>query len=221
MLECSQFHIFLKATIATIARDSSTDRIALEAWENQEEEIMKDERKAQYEEEISPTRRPFHKLMLFASCVAALSAFNMCAGQLVGIKFQTEGPVQYVLRLYVIIICVLAILVELEWTRFARESFVLRFWATRGLFYIFIGVLGLEQNETSNAKNSDSTHFNLSTNYVMVAAWIMVAVGVVYSLLGTCCLQVYYNRLRADYETRLERASHVREAAERYFDNQV
>lgn len=182
---------------------------------------MKDERKAQYEEEINPRRKPFHKLMFVAACVAALSAFNMCIGQVVGFKFQQEGPVQYVLRLYVIIICVLAILIELEWTKFARESFVLKFWVTRGLFYIFIGVLGLEQNDTLHAKNSDSMNFNLSMHYVTVAAWIMVAVGILYSLLGACCLQVYYNRLRTDYEQRLDRAAHVREAAEQYFDNQV
>lgn len=159
--------------------------------------------------------------MSIASGIAALSALNMCIGQVVGFKFQQEGPVQYVMRFYVMILCILAILVELEWTKFARESFVLRMWVTRGLFYIFIGVLGLEQNDTANARNSDSMNFQLSMHYVTAAAWIMVVVGALYSFLGTCCLQVYYHRLRTDYEQRLDRASHVREAGERYFDSQA
>jgi hypothetical protein len=206
---------------SSTCRETSKDQTAIESWKKQEEDIMQGERRAQYEAEINPTRRPFHKLMSILSGVAALSALNMCIGQLVGYRFQQEGPVQYVMRFYVIILCVLAILVEFEWTKFARESFILRVWITRGQFYIFIGVLGFEQNDTSHAKNSDSVNFQLSMHYVTATAWIMVAVGVLYSLLGMCCLQVYFNRLQTEYEQRLERAVHIREAGERYFDNQV
>lgn len=152
-----------------------------------------------------------HKFFNFISLVVILAAINMAVGQFVGMKFETVGPIQYVLRIYVIVLCLLVILVELEWTRFARESFILRMWITRGLFYAFIGILGLEENDTSTKKGS--SHTSISLNYIKAVAWVMVVCGTLYFLMGAFCLQIYYNRMRKDYEERLEHARHVRQSA--------
>lgn len=142
----------------------------------------------------------------------------MAAGQFVGYVFQKDGPVQYVLRLYVVALSFLAILVEVEWTKFARESAILRIWITRGLFYAFIGVLGLEQNDTEPSQNIARRGFDISRQYIRVVAWMMVGIGSMYSMMGMLCLQIYYNRLRADYENRVKRAKDIRETTERYID---
>ena len=134
----------------------------------------------------------------------------MGIGQFAGMIYLQESGIQWVLRIYVILLCFLAVLVELEWTKFARESAILKFWITRGLFYCFVGVLGLEQNATEEGiKFNGVDAFGQVSNIV---AWMMIGVGLVYSTMGLCCLQFYYNRLRANYEERLGRAEVVREA---------
>ena len=150
--------------------------------------------------------------------VSGIAALNMFIGQVVGIFFQEDGPIQYVLRFYVMLLCALAILVELEWTRFGRESKVLQNWITRGSYYGFIGVIGLEENDTSRGKNTGNENFDVSHNFLKVVAWTMIGVGILYFLLGVFCGQLYYNRRREDYERRLGRAAEVRQTAERYTD---
>jgi hypothetical protein len=202
--------------------DSTADEQALKQWSSIEKEASQRQRneslQAQYEEDTNPSRRSFHKFIALMSFVAMCAALNMVMGQFVGYFFHEEGPIQYILRLYVIALCFLAILVELEWTKFARESAILRYWITRGLFYCFLGVIGLEQNDTEGGKNSDMRGFNVSGAYISMAALIMTGVGAAYSLMGLCCLQIYYNRLRSDYEARLRRADEFRETTERYND---
>ena len=194
----------------------------LEAWSQQEEAISREQReisrRAEYEEEINPSRSAFHKFIVLVKMVAGIAALNMFIGQVIGIFFQEDGPIQYVLRFYVMLLCGLAILVELEWTRYARESKILQNWITRGSYYGFIGVIGLEENDTSRDKNTGKEGFDMSHNYLRVVAWTMIYVGIVYFLLGIFCCQLYYNRRREDYERRLGRAAEVQQTAERYGD---
>jgi hypothetical protein len=63
--------------------------------------------------------------------------------------FHTAGRVQYVLRVYVILLYLLIVLNELECTKFTHESKSLRYWITRGLLYTFVGVLGLKDASNS------------------------------------------------------------------------
>jgi hypothetical protein len=152
------------------------------------------------------------------SAIAVIASFLMALGQLIGMLYQKEGPIQYVLRIYVILLCFLAILTELEWTAFARESAILRFWVTRGFFYSFIGILGLEENDTSADKDTSFNNIDAAREFTKVVAWMIIGVGIAYSLMGLCCLQVLYKRQRADYEARVERAGVVRESAASFLD---
>lgn len=206
-----------------VAISEGAESEVLEQWSSHERETeeqqRRDERQAQYDEETNPKRRLFHKTIVLMSAVAVVSSFLMAVGQLIGMMYQTEGPIQYVLRFYVFLLCFLAILTELEWTSFARESAILRFWVTRGFFYSFIGLLGLEENDTS-ADKDDSSFKNLDAarEFTKVVAWMIIGVGIAYSLMGLCCLQVLYKRQRADFEARVERASVVRESAASFLD---
>jgi hypothetical protein len=194
------------------------DHQAEKKWSKAEEDIkskeIQDERRSELEEEMHPSRRPIHKFFVLISAVTAIAAFCMLIGQFVGLQIQKSGPVQYVIRLYVIALCVLAVLVELGWPKFARET--LHNWTFRGLCYSFIGVLGLEENDTLTSKNAEGKGFGISKTYIQVVAWIMVGCGVLYILMGLLCLHILYNRVRADYEERLERAPAIRRAAQTY-----
>jgi hypothetical protein len=165
-------------------------------------------------EELRPTKRPAHRLVLLFRGVTALSALNMAVGQVLGIVYQGAGPVQYVLRFYVVLLCLLVVLNELEYFALTVESRILHYWVTRGALYAFIGLLGLEENDTSesvNASSSSSFGVGVGTAYIKAVAWVMIGIGATYFLMGLFCLQFVYDRIRVDYERRLERAAILRE----------
>jgi hypothetical protein len=163
-------------------------------------------------EELRPTKRPAHRLVLLFRGITALSALNMAVGQVLGIVYQGAGPVQYVLRFYVVLLCLLVVLNELEYFALTVESRILHYWVTRGALYAFIGLLGLEENDTSESVNaSSSSSFGVGTAYIKAVAWVMIGIGATYFLMGLFCLQFVYDRIRIDYERRLERAAILRE----------
>jgi hypothetical protein len=86
----------------------------------------------------------------------------------------------------------------------------------QGLCYAFIGVLGLEENETSTLRNPDSPWFKISSHFVKVIAWAMLGCGVLYFSMGIFCLQLIYNKVRNDFEERLLRAKDVERAIQTY-----
>jgi hypothetical protein len=132
----------------------------------------------------------------------------MAAGQVLGIAFQpSTGPVQYVLRFYVVMLCLLVVLNELEYFALTVESRILHNWITRGALYAFIGLLGLDENDTANYEGADPG----TTYYIKAVAWVMIGVGALYALMGICCLQLAHDRARADYERRVERAKILRD----------
>lgn len=196
----------------TAASAATTDRLAEQSWIMREEETVAQRKARQLEmarrEELNPTKRPAHRLVLLFRAITMLAALNMAVGQVLGIVFQTSGPVQYVLRFYVVLLCLLVILNELEYFALTVESRILHYWVTRGALYAFIGLLGLEENDTSG---SASSSFNVGTTYVKAVAWIMIGIGATYFLMGLFCLQFVYDRIRMDYERRLERAAILKE----------
>lgn len=209
-------------SLLQLSMHSSTlaNRKVEEEWSKAEQDIATRQREDQLHEQLQeeqyPTRRPIHRFFVFISVITGCSAFFMGVGQLIGIMFQMAGPIQYVLRLYVTVLCLLVILVELEWTKFARDSMIFNVWITRGICICFIGVLGLEENDTSASKNSDHPGFSATETYVKAVAWLMIACGALYFAMGICCLQLVYKRVRNDYQERLARAPNVRRAVETY-----
>ena len=124
---------------------------------------------------------------------------------------------QYVLRVYVILLCFLVVFNEMEWTKLTKNSPLLRIWISRGMVYGFIGVLGLEENEVSPARSGMSeTGRQAALNYIKTVAWWMVAIGLLYLIMGALCLQLLYNRQRDDYKERLQKASNTRETTEKF-----
>ena len=115
-------------------------------------------------------------------------------------------PVQGVMRCYVVLMCLLVILNELQWTQFIRESAILRIWITRGIFYSFVGVLGMDENDTSAVATQHFRGQTQALKFVEVVAYIMVACGIVYFAMGCLCIQLIYNRAVADYEQRCNEA---------------
>jgi hypothetical protein len=256
-LPISHSHFRISCSVLVTHSRGDDDTHAIDTWSKKEQETARQERneelRAQYEEEVHPSRRWLHKFFVLVSVVSGIAAFSMGLGQFIGIAFQQVGPVQYVLRVYVIILCFLVILNELEWTKYTRESKIMRIWITRGMvrnlmytitylislwigsdcndsillltnssflcaflfqFYSFIGVLGLEENDTSSIRNDNERGFNFSLQFVKAVAWVMVSCGALYFFMGIFCLQIVYNSMRTDYEKRLTRGASVQRATE-------
>ena len=154
-----------------------------------------------------PARRAFHKFFILVAILASLSALCMAAGQILGIFIYENGPVQHALRGYVLILCVLVILIEIEWPTAIHETFLFRNWISRGLLYVFIGVIGMQESDTSEIVESDKMEtYETIADIVVAVAWNMIGLGCLYLLMGMLCLQYALNRLRNDYQARLARA---------------
>jgi hypothetical protein len=146
-------------------------------------------------------------MIVILSIMTCTAAVLMLVGQIMGLFiFRSYGPIQYVLHFYVFLLCIMVVLVECEWTPIGRQSFVFSFWLTRGLTYAFIGVLGLEENDTADWTNPS----DVIENFVKIVAWLMIGVGTIYSLLGLCCIQIIYTKERKDFAGRCTRAKQLR-----------
>lgn len=196
------------------------DKEIMSKWSNKEAANEKDQERQELQQqlynELHPRRKALHVFFIFVSIVTGLSALNMAIGQFLGIAFAQIGPVQYVLRIYVILLCVLVILNELEWTKLTRDSTILSWWVTRGAFYAFVGVLGLEENDVNDY---DSHGRAAALGYIKVVAWLMIGCGVLYFVMGITCMQFLLKRMREDYKQRVERAKETRRTTETYMAN--
>lgn len=194
------------------------DSSALDSWSQQEEQNAAASRRAKEEaeldEQLHPKRSTFHKFMYLVSYLVVIAAVNMVIGQIVGMIFENVNIIEIIMRCYVIALCGLVCLVEMEWTKSARESVILRLWITRGLFYAFIGILGLEQNDNATARDGVQLS-DLTRNYLRAVAWVMIGCGAIYLIMGATCMQLLYNKQRADYDERMGKSETVRSTVER------
>ena len=204
-----------------LSKPRHADDVAMKNWSEQEKVNAKQEEeeklRSDLDEELHPSRKCLHQIFIFISKITTLSAGLMLMGQFIGIYFRQEGPIQYVIRIYVIALCVIVMFNELEFTKMVRESAMLRIWISRGAIYAFIGILGLEETEVSAANShKDSAGRDQALTFVMVIAWIMVGLGVLYFAMGVLCLQLVSNRLREEYQERLDRSKETNRTSARY-----
>ena len=191
-----------------------------DAWDRHEQQLeaqrRRNEARAQLEEDRNPSRTCVHRFFRAISFLTGICALLMGLGQIVGMTFEDIDVISYVLRTYVIVLCLLVILIEADWTALVKNSSILGYWITRGLFYSFVGVIGIQQNDHVNERNPSENpdSDSISLQFIRVVAWLMVGCGILYFCMGALCLQILYNRVRQDYEERRGRAFHIRNATD-------
>jgi hypothetical protein len=170
---------------------------------------IRDKKAKELHEQRHPSRRMSHKMIILLSIVTCVAAVLMLIGQILGLfVFRSYGPIQYILHFYVFSLCILVVLVEWEWTAIGRQSFIFSHWLTRGLSYCFIGVLGLEENDTADWTDAS----NFIEFFVKFAAWFVIVVGTMYFVLGLFFVQGFYTRERKDYAERCALAKQLRDS---------
>ena len=100
-------------------------------------------------------------------------------------------------------------------------------WIPRGVFYIFLAIICFEQNIVVRM-NDEKRHASTSSRFfdgifIVISAWCMMLLGVIYILLGMFCIQKVMERVRRDekekwkeyYEKVHEMELHLEEEEER------
>ena len=180
------------------------------------EQIRRDKDRAAHEELVHPSRRLVHKLFLFISFLTAVVALCLVVGQILAIIYESDGPIQYTLNGFLILCCFLIFFNELQWTILTRDSAILGHWVTRGLFYAFIGVICVEQNDQTfqagQTRHNNEHAYNVSMAYIKAVAYIIIGCGALYFIMGMFCLHRVYNSYVKDYGERTEMAKRIQRA---------
>jgi cytochrome c biogenesis protein CcdA len=184
----------------------NSDEEAVDDWTRKEEENKEHAIQEQLDEELHPQRHIIHKFFILISVVTMLSSVMMGMGQLVGIFYEQQDAIQLVLRMYVILLCWIVFLNEMEWTKYTTDSTILRLWITRGICYMFVGVLGLAENDKAMARDETTVGNAAATVYFATVAWFIIVCGMLYTVLGIFCMQLVNDRMRSTFAAKEERA---------------
>lgn len=142
--------------------------------------------------------------MFFAS-VTTLSIIVlacMSISQIILLSKKHLPFLQFSLRLYILIFCLIFLLVELDWPPQIMRNLPTNNWLMRGWIYSFLGLVGMEEafavlvsdSSTSNILGSD-----LISIFVQLSSWGMVVIGVVYFVLGLLFMRSLKEKVRKDY----------------------
>jgi hypothetical protein len=114
----------------------------------------------------------------------------------------TMGVLTIALRGYITLFCVLCIMTELGMGWVHRTLPLLQFYLSRGFLYSFLGLMCAEEAYSERIKEVALTtsaawqHLGWASIFMEVSAWCMLAIGIVYMLLGVCCCK----RVRDHYQ---------------------
>ncbi len=117
-----------------------------------------------------------------------------------GIPEEVNVIVRYSLSLYLIVMCGLAVLNELEWFSFIIYSRLLTNWVSRGLFYIFMALFSFDQASISRTSNKQELEF------IKVVSYFFGSIGVGYVIMGAFCCQSRLNSFRDEHVKNTENA---------------
>mmetsp|Transcript_10278 Transcript_10278/g.15025 ORF Transcript_10278/g.15025 Transcript_10278/m.15025 type:complete len:199 (-) Transcript_10278:83-679(-) len=188
----------------------------MDQWDAEEANIAQQaDAEAERTGKLYPRRTCGHRIFVFINVIAGFIALAMAVGQLVGIVYYEVNPIHFVVRIYMVIFCILMFLNEIACTSFIRDSRVLNNWISRGLIYSFVGIMGVSQNEVHSASSSTKKGAVAAFTYVEVVAWAMVAIGVLYLLMGLLCCQRIANGMQEEYAERAENGKKLRKASKR------
>jgi len=155
----------------------------------------------QEQAEFRTPRKCLHNFFIVYRAIATVSAATLGFAQFLGMAIEeipdgASESVRYSLSLYLVAMCVIAVLNELEWFSFIVNSKLLTTWISRGCCYIFMSLLSLDQASTSDSETTDELEL------IKGLSFIFAVIGFGYLLMGLFCCQIILNKLRAEHEMR-------------------
>lgn len=137
-----------------------------------------------------------------------ISAVMLCA-QIATLAILRGISVEHLLRFYMIAFCVMFILAELRIESFLELLPSFNNWVYRGFLYSFIGVIG---GEMSKAMLADIPPKSLglpersASLLLTITSYSMVFIGVLYMLMGVCCLHGVWEKIKKGYDEEIDKA---------------
>ena len=152
---------------------------------------------------------------LCLSIFSILSAIGIIIAQIGTLSYDgrslTSMPQTVAIRAYGVLFASIIIFTELRWTKMINESTFLQNWVTRGLFYVFVGLLTLEQNQEKAVQP------NWIVLYVEVIGLILNTIGILYTFMGIMCLKRIKDQKEAEYKAK---QYHIYTQTQLYQENQ-
>ena len=117
------------------------------------------------------------------------------------LRFRDIGLLATMLKIYIALFSLLFVLTETGApVPILRHSPLLQPYASRGFLYSFLGLIGVQEAYSERVRDvmkahGDEFHISWAPLFLQVTAWLVLSSGVVYLVLGICCLQRVRDRL--------------------------
>lgn len=165
-----------------------------------------------------PQKSICHILFDFVRYLAIIASSLMFTMQMVPLVIVGGEStwLQIAVRLYLALFCFSFVLTE------ARIPFLQKIvsphnnWIIRGFLYTFIGLIGMEQDlavrieEIAGGKTSIASILGpnygtlFASLFMSITTWIMISVGILYTILGLLCMQRWYERLEKGHREKVK-----------------
>jgi hypothetical protein len=166
-------------------------------------------------EDTNPRRSCLNHFCKTLEYFTSLVALTIGTLEVLAFFYLKMTVLENILTIYMILFCMLIIMTELNIFNVAKESKILNLWPLRGLFYIFVGILGLNVINMTVMVGAEVER-SLFKNFSVVFSFIMIGLGVLYAALGLLCIQMINDKMEHNYQDRKKRAVDIKNAANKY-----
>lgn len=114
------------------------------------------------------------------------------------------GILNMALRIYISLFCLIFIMTETGAPiPLIRKSILLQPYLSRGFLYSFLGLICVQEAYSERVKDivshgSEEFHVGWAAIFMEATSWLMLSCGIIYFLMGICCLK----RMRDRYQQR-------------------
>lgn len=137
------------------------------------------------------------------ACVAVVGSLGLIATQIIPLVIapHTQGVLDFCLKVYVSLFCILFLLVEFDAPiPFLRNSQLLQMYLSRGFLYSFLGLICVSEAYSERVKeivqsHADEFHVAWASLFMQISSWLMLGCGLFYMLMGLCCLKRLRDKL--------------------------
>jgi len=154
-----------------------------------------------------------HILFDFFGALSLISSLCVIVSQALPLLYIKDfGYLQIALKFYIFIFSTMFIAAAAESSCLKSLAPAFDNWVYRGLLQSFLGLVCIEESMYTQSNDSEDTI--IVQSFEIISSYMMMASGVVYFLMGLCCLRKLKVKLQKDY---IERNKIEEEAAKLAF----
>ena len=162
-----------------------------------------------YESRIElPEKTCGHQAFVIISGLATLVAgIMLCAQIFMLVIMDSIISIDGLLAVYLMAFCVMFILAELGIGPFLKLLPSFNNWVYRGFLYSFVGVISGEMSKALLADlrpNSFAIPARIVSVLLGLTCYAMVVVGLLYMLMGICCLHGVWDAIKKGYDEEID-----------------